>query len=251
MSLHLQTEKLKSITFSWQPSTARLRRPPPLLRPRGEAAARREGSPDPARGSQPAAAAPIPIPLRRPVPSRRGFPPPPPFLPSRDPPAGGKRRRGSSAATRTTRPGEGQILLPAQAEVPGRRRSQRPPRPVPVAPGGRGTVSRPRPPPLLPPRSAGPRGRRRAGAGWKLTWGWRNSNIWGLKRWTSPAQFGIKPSRLPNSTSRRRRLASALPWSQAAPSPSPEPRQLRRAASPHLSDDGRVGARYPNSRDDG
>lgn len=170
MSLHLQTEKLKSITFSWQPSTARLRRPPPLLRPRGEAAARREGNPDPARRSQPAAAAPIPIPLRRPVPSRRGFPPPPPpppFLPSRDPPAGGKRRRGSSAATRTTRPGEGQILLPAQAEVPGRRRSQRPPRPVPVAPGGRGTVSRPRPPPPSFPSAApapgGGGGRERAG----------------------------------------------------------------------------------------
>lgn len=91
--------------------------------------------------------------------------------------------------------------------------------------------------PAPPPRRARPRRAAPApgGAGWKLTWGWRNSNIWGLKRWTWPVQFCIKPSPLPSSTSRRRRLASALPWSQAAPSPSPEPRQLRRAASPHLS----------------
>lgn len=31
------------------------------------------------------------------------------------------------------------------------------------------------------------------GGGLLLTWGWRNSNRWGLKRWTWPAQFSIKP----------------------------------------------------------
>lgn len=231
MSLHLQTEKLKSITPSWKPSAARPRRPPPLLPPRGGGGS---AGAEPTPGPQVAAQCRRPDPGPT-APSHPAAAPPP----SQDPPARGKRRRGQLAVTRTTRPGEGQILLPAQPEIPRSRRSQRPP---PRHCGSRRPRHQPPPPPS--------RGRWRAGAGWKLTWGWRNSNIWGLKRWTSPAQFCIKPSRLPSSTSRRRRLASALPWSQAAPSPSPELRQLRRADSPHLSGNSRVGARYPNSRDD-
>lgn len=127
MSLHLQTEKLKSITPSWQRSAARpggLRR---CSSPR-EAAAPQERSPDAARRFQPGAAAPS-----RPVPPRLPLPP------SRDPPAGGKRRRGSSAVTRTTRPGGG----PDPAASPGRS-----PRQPPLA-------GSPAPSPWLPAAAAG------------------------------------------------------------------------------------------------
>lgn len=99
-----------------RPSPAGLRR---YSRP-GEAAAPPERSPHPARRLQPSAAAPIPAPPPRPIP----LPLP---LPPRTLPPGASGGGGSSAVTRTTRPGEGQILLPAQPEIPRSHRSQRPP----------------------------------------------------------------------------------------------------------------------------
>lgn len=114
------------------------------------------------------------------------------------------------------------------------------PAPVPSAllaePGGRGTPS-PAPLPAGPSPASSPRAAeglrtRKAGAGRPLTWGWRNSNRWGLKRWTWPAQFSIKPWGLPSSTCRRRRRAAALPWCRrAALSPRPAPPHLAAGAA--------------------
>lgn len=143
MSLHLQTEKLESITLSWQLSAARLLRcsspgePGPC--PQVLSCYRRT-TPQPAPG-----------PLTRP-----GLPSPP----SRDPPAGGRGRRGSSAVTRNTRPGKGRIPLPATAGVP-RRRRRSPlvhPAPSPCLPAAAADLRhRPVPPPRTED-SAGPRG---------------------------------------------------------------------------------------------
>lgn len=201
MSLHLRAEKLRSTHTPTQPLPSSAAR---CRRPRGLHRSHRGMAAAPPRGR-----APLPqlsAQCYRPPPAR----PDSPWLPpSRWGQAAGCRRH-------TARRGPD----PAGTATP--------PPPAPSRLLGAAAAS---------PRAEGGGGRRRQR---RLTWGWRNSNRWGLKRWTWPTQFCIKPSRLPSSTSRRSRRASALPWSRAAPSPCPAPRQLRRTWA---------GARYPQGRD--
>lgn len=133
MSLHLQTEKLESITLSWQLSAA-----PPLLQPgRARSSARR---------FYPATAAPFPVPL----PAR-------PPRPAQTLPPGA---RGSSTVTGKAGPRTGRSP----------RRSPRCAPPRPRVPGGRGRPAAPARPSPAPGTARLP-GERRAAAGWELTWG--------------------------------------------------------------------------------
>lgn len=152
MSLHLQTEKLEISPFpgnSAQP---------------GSSAAPARASPDFARRFYPATAAPLPSPL----PVRR--PGPPSSLPRpsrRGQGATGQRRRHTNH-----RPREAPDPDAGQGRRPRRRR---PPlahsAPVPASAGRRGRPAAPsRPSPAHGGQRRSP-GRRRAGAGWKLTWG--------------------------------------------------------------------------------
>lgn len=152
MSLHLQTEKLESITLSWQLSAARLLRcsspGEPGLCPQILSCYRRT-TPQPATGPPPRPSL-LPPETLPPGAGGNGAAPP-----SHEPPAPG------SAGSRC-RPG------------PDPRR-RRPPlahsAPVPVSAGGRGRPAAPsRPSPAHGGQRRSP-GRRRAGAGWKLTWG--------------------------------------------------------------------------------
>lgn len=159
MSLHLQTEKLKSITLSWQLSAARLRRSPLLLRPPGGS-----GSAGAEPGPRPQVWACCHSPDPAPPPRPATAPPP-----SQDPPAGGQRRRGSSAVIGPTRP-RGR---PDPAASPGWRPQQPPLAVSPTqSPGLPEAAARlpPRPPPRsftlpLPPPAPTPRTRAEDTAG--------------------------------------------------------------------------------------
>lgn len=150
MSLHLQTEKLESITLSWQLSAARLLR----CSSPGES------------GALPAGFILLP-PHHSPAHSRSG--PARPLLPPEILPP---RPRGDGAAP----PSHGTL-------APGRAGSRCQPRPepplltasalrlLPVSPGGRGRPAAPsRPSPAHGGQRRSP-GKRRAAAGRKLTWG--------------------------------------------------------------------------------
>lgn len=163
-------------------------------------------------------------------------------LPRYDPGEGGERRqlRGRSPAGSSLPPPPlpGQLRRHTDQPTPGKPQAQSPRRPPLAAP-----------PPVIP-GTPPPSSAHRRPPGWELTWGWRNSSRWDLKRWTWPARFCTRPSRLPSSTSRRRRRAAALPWWRAAPGPSVPSRSLANAAAPAPERQRRGGwGRYPNSRD--
>lgn len=152
MSLHLQTEKLESITLSWQLSAARFLRcsspGEPGLCPQILSCHRRT-TPQPATVRRPGRSSLLPPETLPPGTRGDGAAPP-----SHETPAPG--RTGSRCRPRPEPP------PPLSAGAL---------RPVPVSPAGRGRPATPsRPSPAHGGQRRSPE-RRRAGAGWKLTWG--------------------------------------------------------------------------------
>lgn len=152
MSLHLQTEKLESITLSWQLSAARL-----------------------LRCSSPGEPGPCPQVLscyRRTTPQPAPGPLTRPGLPSLPRPS----RRGQGATGQLRRhtehpPREGPDPAASHGRSPPPPLAASAPRPVPVSPGGRGRPAAPSRPSPAQGGQRRPPGTRRAGTGWKLTWG--------------------------------------------------------------------------------